>query len=391
MKRVAIVFEGKLGGARGVLNAVVERVRHLRDLAGVQPDVFMIEGYDSGVNRLLHRTPRIDRRPERVVVNGVEIAMRWYCHSLADTVRHKLLHRQAANYRAWLSGLAASLKGYAIVSAHDRIAGTVAAMAAGMHGMPHFITWHGASIYTDPPRDPVYRQTTIGLLQGATRNFFVSQGLEDYARRTLTPRFTAEVLYNGASEAFRRFDNEARLALRARMGIAAGERVVGYAGRLEPVKNAALLPAIFQAFAERSAVPTRFVIAGAGSLAGQVRSECNRRGLNCLMLPALPHEQMPEVMNCFDVMVVPSRLEGFGLVAAEAIACGARVVGSNAVGLPEVIGADNAFPLDDSLPLRLAERGTAMLEHQITQSLPPEISWRATARRELEIYQSYLS
>ena len=45
-------------------------------------------------------------------------------------------------------------------------------------------------------------------------------------------------------------------------------------------------------------------------------------------------------MNTMDVMILPSKREGFGCVVTEANACGAAVVGSNAGGIPEAIGIE---------------------------------------------------
>ena len=41
-----------------------------------------------------------------------------------------------------------------------------------------------------------------------------------------------------------------------------------------------------------------------------------------------------------DIVVMPSRFEGFGLSAIEAIACGIPVIASNVDGLNEIIGKD---------------------------------------------------
>ena len=46
---------------------------------------------------------------------------------------------------------------------------------------------------------------------------------------------------------------------------------------------------------------------------------------------------MPMAMNSIDVLVVPSRQEGFGTVILEARACGARVVGTNVGGITEAV------------------------------------------------------
>ena len=52
---------------------------------------------------------------------------------------------------------------------------------------------------------------------------------------------------------------------------------------------------------------------------------------------ASSHDQMLDAMFAADVVVVPSRFEGFGLTALEAMALGRPVVATTAGGLPEVI------------------------------------------------------
>lgn len=388
MKRIAVIFEGRLHEQKGVFNAVLNRVAHLRAIAPYDIDVHMIEGYDQGLNRWLHGTRRIDERPTLVTIDGIDIHVHWFCHSLMDTVRHKVLHRPAKTYRQWLSRLADEMKGYDLLSAHDRIAGTAAAMASQRYGMPHYISWHGASIYTDPPRDPVYRQTTIELLEQATCNFFVSHGLERYARETLTDQFASEVLYNGASSAFHRFDDATHLVLRQERGINYDERVVGFVGRMEPVKNVTLLPELFHTIAQASNRPLKFVALGDGPLLDEVKRRMGERGIDCVMPGNVPRDAMPDWMNCIDVLVLPSRLEGFGMVAIEALQCGANVVGSDAQGLPEVIGTENAFALDEYLMKNLSRRAVEMLQGGVVQTVPPSMNWEATAQREFEIYEA---
>ncbi|MBR6432333.1 MAG: glycosyltransferase [Muribaculaceae bacterium] len=391
MKRIAVIFEGRLHEQKGVFNAVLNRVAHLRAIAPYDIDVHMIEGYDRGLNRWLHGTRRIDERPTLVTINGIDIHVHWFCHSLLDTVRHKLLHRPAKVYRQWLSRLADEMKGYDLVSAHDRIAGTTAAMASQRYGMPHYISWHGASIYTDPPRDPVYRQTTIELLEHATCNFFVSRGLERYAQQTLTDQFASEILYNGASSAFHRLDDATRLELRRQHGIGHDERVVGFAGRMESVKNVTLLPELFHFIAQASNQPLKFMALGDGPLLDEVKRLMGERGIECVMPGNVPHDEMPQWMNCMDVLVVPSRLEGFGLVAIEALQCGANVVGTDAQGLPEVIGSENAFALDEHLVENMSRRAVEMLQGGVLQTVPSLMNWKATAQRELEVYEAAIT
>lgn len=65
-------------------------------------------------------------------------------------------------------------------------------------------------------------------------------------------------------------------------------------------------------------------------------------------------DDMPRLMASSDVLVHPARIEGFGLVLAEALAAGLPVVASNVGGIPEVLaGTDSIMvPAGDTTALR---------------------------------------
>ena len=72
-------------------------------------------------------------------------------------------------------------------------------------------------------------------------------------------------------------------------------------------------------------------------------------------------EESIKVMSTFDICVVPSRFEGFGLTAAEAMVCGKQVLAADEGGLPEVVGRDGLagvlFPTEN-----IRELTTALLD-----------------------------
>jgi glycosyltransferase involved in cell wall biosynthesis len=91
------------------------------------------------------------------------------------------------------------------------------------------------------------------------------------------------------------------------------------------------------------------------------------------------------------LLVLPSSLEGLPLVVIEALSCGAKVVATNVIGTAEAVGRDNAIDLGDDFIERFTNRGAQLLEGNIDQQLPPEVSWTATAVKENKIYQSYIN
>jgi glycosyltransferase involved in cell wall biosynthesis len=50
-----------------------------------------------------------------------------------------------------------------------------------------------------------------------------------------------------------------------------------------------------------------------------------------------PQESLPQYYGEMDIVLMPSRIEGFGLTAIEAMACGCVVVASDVGGLTEVV------------------------------------------------------
>jgi len=65
-----------------------------------------------------------------------------------------------------------------------------------------------------------------------------------------------------------------------------------------------------------------------------------------------------------DIIVCPSRFEGFGLVAAEAMACGKPVIASNTGGLPEIIDdRETGFLVQPEDPVAMAEALTELIDN----------------------------
>lgn len=78
---------------------------------------------------------------------------------------------------------------------------------------------------------------------------------------------------------------------------------------------------------------------GDGPQKAHLTAEVNRLGLGAHVQfgGTVTHDQMLTAMSAADVVVIPSRFEGFGLTALEAMAMGRPVVATTAGGLPEVI------------------------------------------------------
>jgi glycogen(starch) synthase len=86
----------------------------------------------------------------------------------------------------------------------------------------------------------------------------------------------------------------------------------------------------------------RLVVAGDGPEAPGLRDRVCRLGLgDCVaFVGAVAPADVPALLERASVIVIPSRAEGFGLVALEAAAVGRPVVATRIGGLPEVLDAE---------------------------------------------------
>lgn len=131
----------------------------------------------------------------------------------------------------------------------------------------------------------------------------------------------------------------------------AGRAVLGPAPAAEPGRFSLVVPGrlvhekghadFLQALARLRAEGRRLsvTLAGHGPLCASLEQQIGQQGLDdCVAITgALPHAQLLDLVQAADLVVVPSRFEGFGLTALEAMALGRPVLATTAGGLPEVI------------------------------------------------------
>ncbi len=188
---------------------------------------------------------------------------------------------------------------------------------------------------------------------------------------------------------------------RARAGVAAavaaGGPYVLAVGSNKPHKD---LGVLVEAWAKMAAADggtrgVRLVLAGPrdaryGEGAG---AEALRREGLLVSLGIVPDQALNELYRRALLFVMPSRAEGFGLPALEAMAFGAPVVCSGTAALAELCGSAAAFfpPGDaDALAARLAHLLDTPGERDRLREAGPRraaaFTWTATARATLELY-----
>ncbi|MCI0723140.1 MAG: glycosyltransferase, partial [Acidobacteria bacterium] len=126
-------------------------------------------------------------------------------------------------------------------------------------------------------------------------------------------------------------------AIQARksLGIGVDVPVVGFVGRLVPQKGLPYLIEVAEIVLRRL-TNTCFLIVGDGPDRPLVEAASNRLGPDRFRVLGERHD-IPTCLAAFDVLVVCSEWEPFGIVALEAMAVGRAVAAFDVNGIPEVV------------------------------------------------------
>lgn len=153
-----------------------------------------------------------------------------------------------------------------------------------------------------------------------------------------------------------------RQGIRRDLGIPDEARVVLFVGRLAVYKGIdTLLSALGPILANHNLYllyvgrPDLFV-AGTEQMLLRMEQEIKQNNWHSRVRFLDHRKDVPRLLASSDILAHPTRMEGFGLVLAEAMAAGLPVVASNVEGIPEVLaGTDSLMvPPDDPDSLREA-------------------------------------
>jgi L-malate glycosyltransferase len=127
-----------------------------------------------------------------------------------------------------------------------------------------------------------------------------------------------------------------RSQIRAELGIEAGRPVLAIIGRLHPVKRhramIGMLPSIV-----RSCPRALLLVIGDGPERAACESLVGSLGMSRHVRFLGRRSDVPRLLSAVDLVVMPSRSEGLGLAAIEALAAARPVIAFAVGGLPEVV------------------------------------------------------
>jgi glycosyltransferase involved in cell wall biosynthesis len=181
--------------------------------------------------------------------------------------------------------------------------------------------------------------------------------VSDYSREAILKRFGSDprrihVAGEAADPIFRKLDDPAPTAKLEELGLYGSGRMVVYLGGFSPHKN---LTALVEAFGRIAARPDfsdlKLVMVGDTSgdafltYFGEIAAQVKALGLRdrVIFTGFLADEDVVALLNLAKALVLPSLMEGFGLPAVEAAACGCPVIATKASPLEGLLGGAGIY------------------------------------------------
>ena len=228
-----------------------------------------------------------------------------------------------------------------LVHTHSSKAGILGRWAARLAGCRHLVHTPHGHVFTGYYRPALSRLFVYAeRLTAHITNTIITLtpiGVEEHVAWGIAPKEKFRVIPSGVElEGFGSLPAEEGPAVRATLGLPQSGPVVGSVGRLDRVKG-------YDQLVEASAIVLRdrpdawFVGAGDGQERRALEDQARRLGVAERWLFLGWQERLEPLYHVFDLSVLPSRNEGMGRAAVEALACGRPVVATAVGGVPSVV------------------------------------------------------
>ena len=271
------------------------------------------------------------------------------------------------------------------------------AYAASKLSIPYVATAHG----TDLMGFRWYEEWRAMALEGAAKANAIIAVSGEVARDTLdlyeVPKDRIHTIWNGFDTEIFRVMSLKRDEVVKKYGIEYGiEFLITFTGKLAEFKG---IDVLLQAAAtyENALGNVSTLIVGDGGLLSELQAlarELDLQGVHFLGHKA--QDEVARIMNVSDLAVVPSRVEPFGLVAIEALACGTPVVATNQGGLPEfvnesvgaLVAVDDAQGLAEAVVREIKADSKRIKGPAAAEYARKGFSWSTQVGKMIELYET---
>jgi glycosyltransferase involved in cell wall biosynthesis len=224
-----------------------------------------------------------------------------------------------------------------ILHAHSSKAGAVGRLAAWLKGIPSVYTAHGWSFNMRvSKREKFFYKTIERALSHITDAITcISQHEVDSATEAgISPKKLIKI-DNGIDLTKYVFQEDVS-QLKDRLGIPKDKIIIGMVARITEQKNPLLFLDVAYILQQRFE-NSYFVFVGDGELRKPFEEKIVSLSLGDKVLITGWVDQPELYIKCFDIGILTSKWEGFGMVLVEYMACHVPIVASNVDGIPYVV------------------------------------------------------
>ncbi|HEX8004708.1 MAG TPA: D-inositol-3-phosphate glycosyltransferase [Mycobacteriales bacterium] len=301
---------------------------------------------------------------------------------------------------------------YDVVHSHYWLSGQVGWLAKERWGVPLVHSFHtlakvkNAALADGDEPEPAARVIGEEQVVDAADRLVASTGDEARDLIELYGADPARVVTVAPGVDLERYTPGDRAAARREVGLADGDVLLLFVGRIQPLKAPDVLIRAAALLAEDPALRSRLVVAVVGGPSGTGTRDPERLdalarelGISDVVRrePPVPPDRLVAYYRAAEAVVVPSYNESFGLVALEAQACGTPVVAASVGGLRTAVRDGGVLveghdPADYARVLRRlidspAERD-ALGRNAVAHA--QAFGWHATAAGILDVYRDAL-
>ena len=281
---------------------------------------------------------------------------------------------------------------------------TMPLVSGGRRGPRQVVTLHDATFFSDPDvhlavKARFFTQWTRYSCRHADALLVPSQATKDEVVGAVhaDPDRIKVIPHGVDHEKFRPPTADEVAEARTWLGLPADAAFIAFLGTLEPRKNVPGLIRAYIASCSSMPAPPALVLAGGAGWDSEIDTtlaELPAR-LRVIRPGFVPDHVLPGLLGGAEIVAYPSFGEGFGLPVLEAMACGATVLTTDRLSLPEVGGDAVAYArspgVDDvaaAVSRLLADPAGRASLGALAAARAATFGWLQTAQGHREVYES---